>query len=476
MSIREQARLGTRRGFVQSAAAAAALPWLPGCSRQTEQADVLVAGAGIAGLHAAWLLAEQGVRVLVLEASQRVGGRLRTLDHLKGGPESGGQTLDPMYARTLAALERLGLRAYRRQAYAPGFAIDVNGGLVHSDDWQGSAYNRLVGDERALVPFRLADFYLDRNTPLTNLDDWLKPALRDYDTRSAEAEFRRLGASPEALRLMDILYDTKGLANLSALFAYRKRFVATLGGREFYRISGGSSRLPEAIAHELGDALRLDHVIAGIRTDAQGVEMRCTDGRRFRAPFAIVTIPFSVLRRIPLEPTPPEPLARMIRELPYNHITQVKLGFRTRFWEQDGLPPAMLSDRPYEKVFVVPAEDGELYELNCWIDGAQAATLDGLSEVEIGDLVVQQLEAARPAAREQLTVLDVTAWGRMPWARGSYHFMGPGQVAAFAGVAQQPWGPIHWAGEHTARLQQGIEGAMESAEREAVALLTRLGG
>jgi monoamine oxidase len=449
-------------------------PALARCGSRPEQAEVLVVGAGIAGLYAAWLLQQQGIEPIVIEASERIGGRLLTLDHLEGRPEAGGQTLDGMYARTLATLAELGIGTYPRKVYAPGFALHVNGALVRSEQWAESPANRLQDEERAVLPHQLVDFHLDRVNPLVNFDDWLDADHRELDNRSLAAELIRTGASPEALRLSEILYDGRGLDNISALFACRKRLVARAGGGQFFRISGGSARLPETIAARLRREVHRGRAVRQIETDRNGVECRCADGRRYRGRFALVSIPFPVLRQMALQPQPPPGQWEIIRELPYNRITQIKLGFKKRFWESDGLPPAMISDRLFEKVFTVPAEDGELHELNCWIDGQGAAKLDDHGEEEIGRLVLQEIAKARPAAAGQLEVLNVTSWGRNVHSEGAYHFWGPGQFSRFGTVARQPWGPVHFIGEHMAILQQGIEGAMESAEREVLALLQRM--
>lgn len=463
----------SRRRVTGALVATAALPVLARCTRPPEQAEVIVIGAGIAGLYAAWLLEQQGLAPLVLEASDRVGGRLLTLDHLRGAPEAGGQTLDALYARTLATLGELGIGTYPRKSFAPGFALAINGELTDSTRWSEAPGNRLAGAERAVLPHQLADFYLDRESPLGALDDWLRPALADYDRRSLGAELRRLGASPEALRLVEILYDGKGLENVSALFAYRKRLVAKVGGGQFFRIHGGSARLPEALAGRLKHEVRHRRAVAQIEVGPDWVECRCATGQRYRARFVLCSVPWSVLREVVLVPEPPQ--AAIIRDLPYNKITQVKLAFRRRFWEDDGLPAATISDRPFEKLYAVPAEDGALNEINCWIDGQQAAKLDDWTTDRIGRFVMREVSAARPAAAGQLEVLDVTAWGQNSYALGSYHAWGPGQLSRYGELARRPWGGVHWIGEHMAVLQQGIEGAMESAEREVLAVLGRMG-
>ncbi|MBL8199503.1 MAG: FAD-dependent oxidoreductase [Chromatiales bacterium] len=474
MASRTPRRLSRRR-TLQLLAGAAVAPVVAGCAG-AGRPDVLIAGAGIAGLYAAWLLEEQGVRVRILEASGRIGGRLLTLRRLPGLPEAGGQTLDAMYARTFAACEQLGLKVYPRKPYAiPGRVVASRGALIAADRWPRSPFNELDASERALLPDELVNHYLDAHNPLVNLDDWRRPEFAAFDSRSLRDELLAHGASPAALAWMERLYDGLGIEQVSALFAYRKRLVAKFGGGQMFRISGGSDGLTSAIAARLRDEPRLTEEVVAITQRRDGVELRCADGARHTAPLALVSIPFSVLRHAHLDPAPPPDLGELIATLPYNRITQVRMAFREPFWEADGLPPAMLGDGLFEKVFATPAENGELHELTAWLDGRGAERLDGLTEADIGRAVRRAVEAARPAARGQLEVVSVTSWGRRRFSRGSYHFWAPGQVARLGPAMQRPWGAVHWIGEHTAELQQGIEGAMESAEREVGNVLARLG-
>ena len=202
--------------------------------------------------------------------------------------------------------------------------------------------------------------------------------------------------------------------------------------------------------------------------------MRCADGSRHTARFAICALPFAVLRRLSLSPAPAASQALAIRTLPYGAITQVELAVKRPFWEEDGLSPNMWTDSPIERVTLNRAPAGEPTTLNLWINGEGALRLDALGPAKARALVVERLARLRPASRGQVEVLAMTAWGADPFARGSYHCWGPGQVRAFGATATAPFSRLRFVGEHASDVMQGMEGALESAERETIALMSQL--
>ncbi|MEZ5895540.1 MAG: NAD(P)/FAD-dependent oxidoreductase [Parvularculaceae bacterium] len=447
-----------------------------GGRRMTEgRHDVIVVGAGLSGLYATLLLEELGFDVLVLEASDRLGGRLKTLDHLAGAPECGGQTLGPMYARVLKLASRFGLDVFERKALLPGNAFYLGERLRSAEDLKANPLSALENAEQEMLPSGLYNYYLKQVNPLKDLYDWRGAAALSEDGVSIADRFRSAGASDEAMRLMERWFDGGGMENMSALFACRKYEAARIETK-MLRIAGGSSRLPEAMAAGLKTAPRLNTPVAAIAYNENGAMLTASDGSKFAAKQVFFSAPFSVLRGLVLDPTPRQPLADAISMLPYNHITQVKLAFSAPFWERDGLPPAMYADSFVERVTAAPGQDGELHYLNVWIKGLKAAELDQYEEVEIGARVAAEFERIRPAAKGAVSVAHVQSWGRNPYSKGAYHFMGVGDVRRYADVLQKPCGPIRWIGEHAAAYQQGMEGACESAEREVFAILDEIGG
>lgn len=448
-----------------------ALAATPGLARAPERADVLIAGGGLAGLHAARLLAAEGARVIVLEAGEDVGGRLRTLDHLPGQPEAGGQTIGGMYARVLREMGDLGLGTIPRAGPFPGDAVLAGGRVLAGGDWAQSPANRLAGADRTLSPGALYAHWLDRANPIPMLDDWQAPAHAGLDAIGVSALLAGAGASAEALRLMQHWFDGPALPAMSALFACRKRLVETFESGAALRVKGGSQALPRAMAERLGDAVRRRAAVVAIEQDGQGVDMRTADGRRYQGRFGLVALPFPALRRLSLAPALPPGLAEAVARLPYSEIVMVTLRVERPFWEADGLPPAMYIDGPLQRVTSAGGQQGGLPTIACWLRGASAIRAARLDDASLMAWAIAELARQRPATAGALAPGAVTRWDRTSRIGGAYHYLAPGQMAAHFAAMRQPWGRVRFAGEHLADMQQGMEGACEAAERAALQLL-----
>ncbi|MBW4633999.1 MAG: FAD-dependent oxidoreductase [Iphinoe sp. HA4291-MV1] len=437
-------------------------------------ASVLVLGAGLSGLYTALLLEAKGLAVTVLEARDRVGGRVYTLDDIPGKPEAGGQSFSERYQRLLALAELLQVPTEPINSSEQGTLLYVRGQPVLPSDWAVSPANLLAATERNTLPPQLLTSYLSPDNPLPDKTAWARAEYFDLDI-PLEQYLSTKGASPEALRLMN--FNPASFFNsveaTSALWALRNNQRAKTPAKQFMRIKGGNSRLPEKMAAALKFPVQTHKVVKFIRSSHSRVEVQCADGSRFQADYAVVTLPFSVLRQVKIVPPLPEVQAEAVSELPYTLVTEVHLAVRRPFWEEDGYPPQMWTDTQLQNVLPVRDADG-IQGLVCFVNGSSAQQLDAMSKAALAEFVKAELARIRPKSQGNVEVTRVVSWGRDPFARGDYSHFAPGQIRRFRDKMAQPWQRIHFAGEHTAIASPGMESALESAERVTSEVLARI--
>lgn len=461
----------TRRGALGLLAGASLALGGTGSSlaRGARDADVLVLGAGLAGLHAARKLAAAGVSVIVLEASQRVGGRLLTLDDLPGQPEAGGAQVGQAYDRLHAEARTLGIALATPPAVAPGDVLCVGGKLLRSADWATSPLNPVAGPWRSTPPSRLLMAAAAPENPYTDLADWMgaKGAATD---KSAEAFLRAKGLNDAALALVERSLNANSLATYSMTNLFRTLTIFAKDrtrGSGALEIAGGSQRLPEAMASSLGSAVRVNQRVGAIAADPKGVSVTTTDGNTWRAPFAICSLPFGALRHVRLEAQLSDVQRAAIPTMAYTQIAQVFLHADKPYWEVDGFGPDMWTDSDLERVFLVRDDKGAPTNLvRLWLDGTGADAIKERNDADIEAWVQARFRALRPASEGRLRLARIVRWTAANTAAGgAYMHFAPSQIAAWAGRLATPSARLHWAGEHTSTLATGMEGALESGER-----------
>jgi monoamine oxidase len=238
----------------------------------------------------------------------------------------------------------------------------------------------------------------------------------------------------------------------------------------------GMQRIPEAMSAHLKRDVMFDRAVTSIRSDKDGVDVHCLDGSLYRARFVLCSVPIPALRQIRFDPLLSGVQEQGIKTVASLPVTQLHLIPKSRFWENDGLAPHMWTDGPAG--FVMPNRLGdapeEITSLTVWARGLRALYLDRLGREQAKKAVVNAIEEFRPAARGQLEVAHLQAWGQERFTGGIVMNWGPGEITKYHGRLWAPHERIHFCGEHTSTLERGMEGAMESGERAAVDLLERI--
>jgi monoamine oxidase len=441
-------------------------------------AGVIVVGAGLAGLQAALAMQDEGLDVLVVEGSGRVGGRVRTLDDVPGRPEAGGSEIAPGYARMRAMIGRLGgiRMANWLQTTDMRFAVYDRGRLTSLEAWQASAANRFDDAERGrfgpMGPFGVALSYLPRPNPLKDLDSWLAEDSARLDVPLGRY-LRERGASAEALRFVAPWVAADTLDSVSALWQLRAaRFAESMGALDKLEyFEQGASRVPEGMAALLKREVRLRTPVTALASTAAGASVTLADGKRLRARRIVCTVPLTVLRGLKIDPPLPPLQAEAARAIPYGSATSFFFAVKEPFWEHDGLPAATWSCDDFGRAFVRNTASGRY--LWFYKSGAAGARVPRMADAELLASAAREIHQVRPSTVGRIEPAAIANWSASPWTRGHNAHRGPGDVARYANVAATPHGRIHFAGEHTAVTMMGMEGAMESGERSALEVLLR---
>ena len=277
-------------------------------ARAQANPDVVVIGAGLSGLYAAFLLEEQGAKVLVLEGKRRFGGRVYSVDTVPGHPEGGANAIAGQYPRLRGMVQRLGIPVVDRLARNQldgGRALVLDGKVVSASAWRNSPRNPFPDSLRTLMPWEYSSRVVSAKNPFKSLDDWHSKEAFRYDI--SLHDFLKLnGATDEMIALavdtnfaeVNSSYDVSMLP-LFGRDSWQK--FQQQGGRVNLIGKGGNQRIPEGIARALKSEVRLGTKVVGLRTDNTGVDVQCQDGTVHRARFAVCSVPLPVLQHVKLD-------------------------------------------------------------------------------------------------------------------------------------------------------------------------------
>jgi monoamine oxidase len=442
------------------------------------KAEVIVIGAGFAGLKAAGDLVASGRSVILLEAKDRVGGRTKQGELAGRVIDPGGQWVGVRHTMLLAEAKRFGIGAYKQ--YDQGRTVlQLVGKLAH---FSGNIPKLPFLSLLELV--RLQKRW-DRDMKTVPKEaPWEAPKANEWDAMTVESwivkhvhtaaarAFARLvprGAwAAEASQIsylwfLDALRSGDGLEHL----------MAVKDGVLDAKFRGGMNGVARAMAAELGDRVVLAAPVRRIVQDASGVRV-ATDKGDFEARFLVVAAPPGPLARIEFEPQLPAARDGLHQRMPMGNIVKINIAYKDAFWRKAGFSGQVATDDDMLGIVMDDVQEEGPPILICFIEGRHALAMSGASREERRAKTVASLvrffgpEAANPIG------YDDDDWSLEPFTHGYVGTMPPGVMTRFGRALREPVGRIHWAGTETSTEWAGyIEGALRSGARAAREILQR---
>jgi monoamine oxidase len=480
---RRQAIVGAAAAALATDAASAAARTRPNRpAAAARRADVIVIGAGLAGLAAASDLAHAGHSVAVLEARDRVGGR--TLNHPVGDGEVvevGGQWVGPGQDRLKARAKALGIHTFK--TYTKGAQIfDYLGRQTH-----------FIGLIPPLPGADAADFasLLGKIVGLTSTvplgKPWTAPDAVSLDGQTLETWKLANSSTPGARFLFDLATESvfaaepRDLSLLHALFYYHSgggiiNLTSTSGGAQDSRFVGGSQLVSIRMAEHLGKRVVLNAPARRIAHAGNGVTVT-TDAGTWHGKAVIVAMAPSLAGRLDYDPPLPAARDQLTQRVPQGSVIKYEAVYPRPFWRAEGLSAYANSDRsPVRLTYDNSPPSGTPGVLLGFVTGRDArrlSTQDGSTRRKAALASFTRLFGAQAAHPRMLIEHN---WSEEPWTRGCYEgYMPPGVWTDYGAALRAPIGRIHWAGTETSEVFMGyMDGAVRSGERAAAEVRSAL--
>lgn len=471
-----------RKSQRQTAPYPLAVPSLPKAGKYSPK--IVIVGAGIAGLSGALRLREAGYQATVYEAADRVGGRIRSIrDRIAPGivTEAGAEFIDPDHTEVLALADRYSL---------PLLSLGQSSENELGDAFFFEGRHRSAREmEKVLWP--LAERVARDQSGLQYTNHRSHNALAKHlDQIPLDAYLRSAGAEGWLHRLLDVAFlteygaplaDQSALNMLGAIGMDPAAMLETFGGiSSGFKVRGGNDQIPKAMAEELGEeSLQLGHVLRAVRSHGHGyVATFDTDGgtQDVAADFLLLTLPFTVLRRVELDIALPLALAKSIKTMAYGTNAKQVFGFDRRTWREQGQSGYFFTDLPAQSGWdSSQLQPGTAGAITIYLGGEKGARLPENTPPELSARWRANLDRIFPGSREASNGVEFGVnWTTNPYSLGSYSALGPGQYTNFGRLCG-PVGNLFFAGEHVSQAFGGyMNGAAETGRTSAEQILSRI--
>lgn len=462
-----------------------------GLPKTAHRKNIIIIGAGMAGLVSGSLLKEAGHHVKILEANHRIGGRIETVRMKDTGLylDVGAMRIPHTHELTIAYIKKFGLKLHPFINRNDTDILYANGRKTtlrqYEQDPSILRYPVATNEEGKtseqlllLAVQPIIDFIKmdpDKNWPIVERD------FGKYSTAEFFTEYPyqyKTYFSPAAIEMIGVLLDLEGFLERS--FVETLRFIAILQQSQvFYEIEGGNDALPYSFLPQLQDDIVYRQKLMKLQQHETGITAYCRNEETYEyssitGDVVIVTIPFTTMRFVEIDPydSVSHEKWKAIRELHYMPATKIGVQFKSRFWEEQGqLGGRIITDLPIRYAYY-PSHNigskGPGMVLGSYTWSYDALLWDGLPESDRIYYTLQNLATILGGQVYDEFISGISkSWVLDPYALGGFAIFQAGQESALQSHITKPEGKIFFAGEHTTLYHGWIQGAIESGIRSA---------
>ncbi|HWE65204.1 MAG TPA: flavin monoamine oxidase family protein [Acidimicrobiales bacterium] len=444
------------------------------------EADVCVVGAGLAGLTAARRLTQAGQSVVVLEARDRVGGRLWTRLSASGVPvDMGACFIGPAHDRMHALTKEMGVSVF--PTHVTGHNVLATGGKVqrYKGDIPRISPVALLSAAQAISRMNAMAKTLDVDAPWAarkalewdaqSCRSWLTPThvptklARDLIAATIRACFASELSEVSWLNWLFLVRSANGLESLMNIE----------GGYQHEQFEGGVQAVPSAMAAELGESVILDSPVRAVSQTKETVEVM--SGRAaVTARHLVLALPRALTAGIQFDPPLPADHALLIHQVPAGTELKMVAVYEEPFWRHDGLSGNTVATDDDIEISLDTTQPGHPQGVMAtYSAGPRARTLSRMSSEDRRAVLLNMLTTRLgPKAAQPIDILEQN-WVEEQWTRGcSMAHFAAGTLTQYGHLLREPVGRLHWAGTETASVSYGaMDGAVRSGERVSEEIL-----